>query len=130
MKRDGRAVAAANLFFFKESVYPQWGGSLKEYRGMYPNELLYWRAIEYACENGYRYFDFGRSRWDSGTFRFKSRWGAEPRPLFYQYYLNRAKEVPEIDPTNRRYRLYIELWKRMPLFLANRIGPRIIRYVP
>jgi len=130
VKKDRQTVAAVNLFFFKDTVYPVWGGSLKEYRNTYPNELMYWRAIEYSCEKGYRYFDFGRSRWNSGTFKFKSRWGAEPRALFYQYYLNKGKDIPDVDPTNPRYQLYIAIWKRLPLFVTNWIGPKIIRFIP
>ncbi len=130
VKTDGRTVAAVNFFLFKDTVYPQWGGSIREYLKMYPNELMYWKMIEYSCENGFRRLDFGRSRWNSGTFQFKSHFGAEPEPLYYQYYLNKRKRLPDIDPTNPRYRLSILIWKRLPLFLASAVGSRIIRFVP
>jgi FemAB-related protein (PEP-CTERM system-associated) len=130
VKNGKEAVAAGNLILFRDTAYAMWAGSNREFQKIYPNELMYWKAIEYSCENGYRYLDFGRSKWNSGTFQFKSRLGAEPVPLFYEYHLNRKKELPDIDPMNPRYRMYINIWRKLPLFLVNAVGSRIIRFVP
>ena len=80
-----------------------------------------------ASERGLRIFDYGRSKRDAGSYRFKKHWGFEPKPLFYEYYLVRAKSVPEVNPLNPRYRLLIEAWKRMPLRVTQILGPIIAR---
>ena len=72
------------------------------------------------------------SRWDefvsgSGSFEFKKNWGFEPQPRHYEYLLVRGKRVPEHNPLNPRYRLLIKLWQRLPLPLANLIGPHIVK---
>ena len=90
---------------------------------------MYWDLMRRACERGLRIFDYGRSKRDVGSYRFKKHWGFSPEPLFYEYYLVRVKNVPEINPLNPRYRLLIEIWKRLPLRLTQFLGPMIARYL-
>jgi serine/alanine adding enzyme len=92
--------------------------------------LLTWEIIRNGCEKGFKYFDFGRSRWDSGTALFKRQWGAQPSPLFYEYYLPGGGSLPDQDPTNPKFRLAIALWKRLPVFAAKALGPFIVRDIP
>jgi len=80
-----------------------------------------------ACERGLKVFDFGRSKRGTGSFDFKKNWGFEPTPLYYEYFLVGDKSVPEINPLNPKYRLFIQAWKKMPLALANVIGPHIVK---
>ena len=35
--------------------------------------------------------------------------------------------MPELNPTNPKYRLFIDLWKRMPLKLSMLLGPLIVK---
>ena len=72
-------------------------------------------------------FDFGRSKRDTGPFHFKCNWGFEPQPLAYEYYLVAAGQMPDVNPTNPRYRLLVDAWRRLPLPLANLIGPALAR---
>ena len=74
--------------------------------------------------------DYGRSKKDTGPYHFKRHWGFEPKPLHYQYYLNRLSEMPNISPANPKYRRKIEMWKKLPIWLVNLIGPQIVKYVP
>ena len=83
-----------------------------------------------AADRGYKIFDFGRSKKDTGPYHFKRHWGFEPRPLPYQYYLNNVKELPNISPANPRYKRRIELWKKLPLWATKMIGPQIVKYIP
>ena len=92
--------------------------------------LLYWEALKHAIEQGGRRFDFGRSTTDSGTYRFKRQWGAQPTQLYWHYWLPRSAALPALNPDNPKYRLAIRLWQRLPLAVANRLGPRIVRYLP
>jgi FemAB-related protein (PEP-CTERM system-associated) len=114
----------------KETAYWIYGAGLTEYRRLAPTSLLVWEAIRFACERGLAYFDFGRSRWGSGTFFFKRQWGAQPLPLFYEYHLAAGESPPDVDPTNATFRWAIALWKRLPVFVAKALGPWIIRDIP
>jgi hypothetical protein len=74
--------------------------------------------------------DFGRSTPDEGTYRFKEQWGARPVRLHWEYCLLRGDAVPDQSPKNKKFELAIEAWKRCPLWLANRLGPPIVRGIP
>lgn len=130
VKKGDTAIAAMDLFFFKDTVHVRYAGSIREYLQFCPNNLLWWKAIEYSCQQGYKFFDFGRSQWNSGTFHFKAQWGAKPKPLYYQYYLNNVKAVPEVHPVNPRYRLAINIWKKLPVSLANLLGSHVVKHIP
>jgi hypothetical protein len=80
-----------------------------------------------ACGRGIRFFDYGRSKRGTGSFDFKMNWGFEPQPLHYEYRLYRLDAVPQNNPSNPKYRLFIEMWRRMPRAMANRLGPLIVR---
>ena len=80
-----------------------------------------------AGEKGIRVFDFGRSKLDTGSYSFKKNWGFDPQPLYYEYQLHKVKEMPDHNPLNPKYRLFIQAWQRMPLVLANFIGPHIVK---
>jgi hypothetical protein len=88
---------------------------------------MWWRAMARGIERGCATFDMGRSKRDTGSFEFKRRWGVEPTPLHYEYFLRRGDALPDVNPLNPKYRLFIEGWKRLPLPVANRLGPLIIK---
>jgi serine/alanine adding enzyme len=131
MARHGdRYIGGILLISYKETIHWLYGAALREYRNMAPTSLLVWEAIRSGCERGFAYFDFGRSRWESGTFFFKRQWGAQPFPLFYQYHLTAGGSLPDVDPTTARFRWAVAFWKRLPLFAAKALGPLIIRDIP
>ncbi len=130
LKFEGKPVSGMFFMPFKQVLSEPWAASLREYNRFKVNNLLYWRAIEYACDNGFEYLDFGRSTLDTGTDIFKRQWGAEPVQLHYQYYLNRAKQVPVVDANNNKYDKVINVWKKMPVSLTNFVGPRVVQYLP
>ena len=127
--RDGMAISSVLALYFRDEVLPYYGGGIAEARAVAANDFMYWELMRRACERGQRIFDYGRSKRDVGSFRFKKHWGFEPEPLYYEYYLVRAKTVPEVNPLNPRYRLLIETWKRLPLRLTQFLGPMIARYL-
>jgi len=88
---------------------------------------MYWELTRRASERGLKVFDFGRSKKGTGSFDFKKNWGFEPQDLHYEYRLVKAPSVPEVNPLNPKYQLAIKAWQRMPLALANLIGPHIAR---
>jgi FemAB-related protein (PEP-CTERM system-associated) len=128
--RDGQPVAAGMLIWNKKTVEIPWASSLREYNSLCPNNDLYWEAIRFAIRSGFETFDFGRSTPGGGTFKFKTQWGAQPVALHWQYLLGEGGAVPDMTPSNPKYRAAISIWKRLPVFLANLIGPRIVRCIP
>ena len=80
-----------------------------------------------SAADGRTLFDYGRSKVGTGPYDFKRNWGFVPQPLAYEYKLIRATEVPENNPLNPKYRAFIALWQKLPLSVANRLGPHIAR---
>lgn len=130
IKKDGHPLSGVLSFFFKDEVIPYYFGAYPASREYAANDFLYWKLMVTAMERGCTSFDFGRSKKDTGPFRFKKHWGFEPKPLPYQFYLNKISELPNISPANPKYRQRIELWKKMPLWTTKLIGPRIVKYIP
>lgn len=130
VKKQDQSIAGALVLYFKDRVYIPSASAYRSSLRYAPNYCLYWSCIEKGCREGYQYFDFGRSSWHSNTFKFKKQWVAEPTQLTWQYYLCRTKEVPAINPDNPKYRLMIGLWRRLPVAIANILGPRVIRNFP
>lgn len=114
-------------FFFRDEVLPYYGGGCKAARAHAANDFMYWEVMRRACETGLRVFDFGRSKVGTGSYAFKTHWGFDPRPLHYEQRLLRLDETPEINPLNPRYSLMIATWRRLPLAVANAVGPYIAR---
>lgn len=125
--REGQLIASVLSFYFRDEVLPYYGGGVEAARAVAGNDFMYWELMRRACERGLGGFDFGRSKRGTGAFDFKKNWGFEPTPLHYEYFLVRDTGVPEINPLNPKYRLFIQAWKKMPLALANAIGPHIVR---
>jgi FemAB-related protein (PEP-CTERM system-associated) len=124
-----KAVGAACVGFFKDSIEGFWASSLREYFRLNPNEYLYWKQLEYGCQNGYSFFNLGRSTKDSGSFRFKQKFGADMKQLYWQYYLNKTKQIPEMDPTALKYKIAVGVWRRLPLSVTRTVGPQIRKYM-
>ncbi|MGC4081715.1 MAG: GNAT family N-acetyltransferase [Vicinamibacterales bacterium] len=127
---EGKPVAAGLTFRTGGTVEVPWASSIRDYNNLCPNHLLYWSIIEAALERGCVTLDFGRSTPGEGTFKFKEQWGAQPVPLHWEYKLLHGSPVPNVSPTNPKYRLMIETWKRLPLPVANLLGPHIVSSIP
>ena len=123
-------VAAGFVIGYKDYLEIPSASSLREYNRLSPNMLLYWSVLEFACNEGYRYFDFGRSSPDAGTYKFKKQWGSIPETLHWQYWLNEGQELPEINPQNPKYALLINTWQKIPVAITKIIGPHISRHLP
>jgi FemAB-related protein (PEP-CTERM system-associated) len=124
---EGKLVASVLSFYFRDEVLPYYAGGMDIARDVAGNDFMYWELTRRAAERGLKVFDFGRSKKGTGSFDFKKNWGFEPQPLHYEYRLVKAPSVPEVNPLNPKYQLAIKAWQRMPLALANLIGPYIAR---
>jgi FemAB-related protein (PEP-CTERM system-associated) len=124
---EGRAISAVLSFYFRDEVLPYYGGGTSEAREVAGNDFMYWELMRRSCERGYRIFDFGRSKVGTGAFDFKKNWGFQPQPLHYEYQLHRSRELPDNNPLNPKYQLFIKIWQRLPLSVANALGPHIVK---
>ena len=124
---NGQVVSGVLSFYFRDEILPYYAGDALEARGLAANDFKYWELLRGACERGLRVFDYGRSKVGTGPYDFKRNWGFEPQPLHYRYQLVTAERVPENNPNNPKYRLFIKAWQRLPLPMANFIGPYIVR---
>ncbi|MEP7185985.1 MAG: FemAB family XrtA/PEP-CTERM system-associated protein [Rhodanobacter sp.] len=124
---QGQPVATVMCFYFRDEVHTYYAGSVMRARGLAANDFMYWAVMQRAVERGVRLFDFGRSKRDTGSYDFKRHWGFEPQPLPYAFHLVRAKTVPNISPTNGKYAVFIEAWKRLPLPVSCALGPWLAR---
>jgi len=76
-----------------------------------------------AVDKGVKVFDYGRSKIGTGSYRFKKHWGFEESPLFYEFELLQTDEMPDINPLNPKYQIFIAAWKKLPLAVSQVIGP-------
>jgi FemAB-related protein (PEP-CTERM system-associated) len=125
-----RPVASGFVFGFRDTLEIPWASALRSANRLAPNMLLYWSVLKYACESGYKVFDFGRSSPDAGTYRFKEQWGAAPVPLYWHYWLPNGAALPQLNPANPKYQMAINVWKHLPIGVTRLIGPAIVRNIP
>jgi len=130
VRLDGKPVAAGITIGHRKVLEIPSASALRKHNRISVNMLLYWTVLQYAIENAYAVFDFGRSSIDAGTYRFKKQWGARPEPLVWHYCLPEGQEIPRLNPSNPKFRLAVQLWRKLPLPVANVLGPRIGRHLP
>lgn len=125
--QDGKPVASVLSLYHRGTVMPYWGGGTKEARGLRANDFMYFALMRHARGRGCSQFDFGRSKVGTGAFAFKKNWGFAPQPLTYAVRTADGTAPRAINPLDPKYKLKIALWQRLPLAIANRIGPIIAR---
>lgn len=130
VRHQGQPIAASFLIAFRDTIEALWSSSLYRFSALRPNMFLYWRILCFAGQQGYRYFDFGRSSVGSGTHRFKLQWGTEEVPLPWFYWLPEGAALPELNPENPRYGLAIRIWRKLPVGLTKLLGPPIVKRLP
>ncbi len=124
---EGRPISSVLSYFFRGRVLPYYTGSRREARARGANDMMYWGLMRRAVERGCTVFDFGRSKVGTGPYEFKRNWGFEPRPVTHLYRLLKRSTLPDLNPTNPRYAMLIEAWRRLPLPVANAISPMLSR---
>lgn len=125
--KSGRPLSSVLSFYFRDEVLPYYAGDDLSARDLAANDFKYWELMRRACERGLKMFDYGRSKQGTGSYSFKKNWGFEPQPLYYEYCLYKRDSIPQNNPNNAKFRLFIEAWRRLPIGLANWLGPFIVR---
>lgn len=127
--QDGKLVAGVLSFFFRDEVLPYYGGGMDIARDVAGNDFMYWNLMQASAAKGCRIFDFGRSKKGTGAFDFKKNWGFAAQPIPYEYQLFASDTMPDVNPLNPKFQLFIKLWKAMPVPLANALGPFIVKHL-
>jgi FemAB-related protein (PEP-CTERM system-associated) len=126
--KDAEAIGGGIILACSDTITIPWASTLAEFNNLSPNMMLYWGFLEYASDNGFRYFDFGRSTPGEGTYKFKEQWGAEPQPLYW--YGKGFKDEPDDMASGGSLRHKAEeAWAKLPLKMADFIGPVLRRYI-
>jgi FemAB-related protein (PEP-CTERM system-associated) len=124
---DGRPLSSVMSFYFRDEVLPYYAGDDESARDLAANDFKYWELMRRACARGLKVFDYGRSKQGTGSYAFKKNWGFEPKPLHYEYCLYKRDGIPQNNPSNARFKFLIEAWRRLPIGLANWLGPFVVR---
>jgi FemAB-related protein (PEP-CTERM system-associated) len=127
---EGEPVAVAMSFLFGDRILPYYGASDPSRNDYAPNNYMYFDLMRWAGGQGYREFDFGRSKKESGSFDFKAHWGMQMRDLPYEMLLVNRKELPNFSPNNPKFQWAIRAWQKAPLPLTRAIGPWLVKLVP
>ncbi|MGJ8693927.1 MAG: FemAB family XrtA/PEP-CTERM system-associated protein [Thalassotalea sp.] len=127
--KDQQPSNSVMNFYFKEQVIPYYGGGNSDARYHKSADFMYYKVMCNAKEKGATWYDFGRSKNDSGAYRYKKTWGMEPQPLFYYYHLVKATELPNLSPNNPKYKIFINMWQKLPLKISQIVGPFLSKYL-
>lgn len=127
VRHEGRPVASVLSLYWRGAVMPYWGGGTWNARWLRANDRMYYELMLHARRRGCDRFDFGRSKTDSGAYHFKRNWGFTPEPLSYAVWTAPGQDKRDADPTSAKHKLQIALWQKLPLPVANAIGPWIAR---
>ncbi len=130
IEREGDAAGTMFTIAHRDALTDPWASSLRRHFAHCPNQVLYWEAIQRAFSLGLRRFDFGRSQWESPTYRFKQQWGARPVPLHYQYILGEGSRMPTLESQKDGMALAVKIWQRLPVPLASALGEPAKRRFP
>lgn len=124
-----KVIGSAIAIYFKDQMELPWITCLKKHFDSCPNNFLYWEAMKRGIATGMKWFNFGRSSKGSGHYIFKKRWGALTQQLYYQYASYNGKTL-DLSPKSPRYQIGVNLWKKLPLPIANCVGPYLASKIP
>ncbi|MCP3920345.1 MAG: FemAB family PEP-CTERM system-associated protein [bacterium] len=131
VRRGSEPLAAVMSFLFRDQVLAYYSGTGEGVdRAFSASNFMYLSLQEWCIEHGYRIFDFGRSRKDSGAHSFKTHQGFEPRDLHYRYRLVKDDAPPSLNPSNPKTKVLQDTWRRLPLWMTSRLSTRASRYLP
>jgi len=127
--KENLPLACSLVIGFKDTLENPWASALREHSRLSPNMLLYWTMLEYACDKGYAYFDFGRSSPGEGTYKFKQQWGAKPNPLNWHYISLKGKSVDTETSEASKFDKAVQYWTKLPLSVTKIIGPMLRKHI-
>ncbi len=130
VRTGSKLLTSVMAFMHKDTLSAYYSGATDDCIEYSANNFMYYKLMQYAVQKGFAYFDFGRSRRETGAADFKKNQGFESRPLFYQYQFIRQKSIPHNNPSNPKFRLFQAIWSKMPFKLTQMLGPYLVKYLP
>lgn len=133
IRQQGTVIGGGFQVLLGDTVWGLWGGAFRESFDLRPNHLLVWKCLTYSAEHDFRYLNFGRSRVDSGQYRFKRQWGGTAHPIYQHFYPLERQSVPEVlngARDSRAQQLFTRAWRWLPLPLACWLGPKLRQHIP
>jgi len=127
--RDHQPAACSLIVGFADILENPWASALRRYSSISPNMLLYWAMLKYACDKGFKYFDFGRSSPEEGTYKFKEQWGARQTPLYWHYISLDGQPLNEETSERSKFEKAIYLWQKLPVPVTKILGPMIRKHI-
>jgi FemAB-related protein (PEP-CTERM system-associated) len=127
IRHEGHAVASVLSLYHRGTVLPYWGGGTYDARRLRANDRMYFELMRHARRRGCDRFDFGRSKTGSGPYHFKRNWGFTPEPLTYAVWTAPGSPARDANPNSAGNAALAAMWRRLPLAIANRLGPHIAR---
>ena len=133
---NNKPASAAFLIQNREMMEIPWASTIRDYNRYNLNMVLYWEVLKLSCAQSCSAFDFGRSTIDATTYKFKKQWGAQPIQHYWYSWEPKRSEAPSSNETtavsaqNPKFQLLISVWQKLPLWLANLIGPFVVKYIP
>jgi len=127
--KGSEPLACSIIVGFNDTLENPWASALRQYSRFSPNMLLYWTMLEYACNNGYKYFDFGRSTPGEGTYKFKKQWGAKPEPLHWHFISLNGQPITEDTSEKSKFDKAIQYWQKLPVPVTKFFGPMIRKHI-
>lgn len=125
-----KPVAGVFSFIFRDTILPYYAGVTREARVVAANNFMYWELMRWAAEHGISWFDFGRSKKNTGAYAFKTQWNMEAQDLDYQIFLGRRRTVPNFSPLNSKFAIGARLWSNLPLWTTTLLGPLVSPWFP
>jgi FemAB-related protein (PEP-CTERM system-associated) len=129
-RANGRPVAGVFSFVFRDTLFPHYSGAAPDANALAANNFIYWELMKRAIGQGVRRFDFGRSKQNTGAYKFKSAWNMQMDALQYQICMIKRRSPPNFSPANPKFALAANLWSRMPLKATTWLGPHVVRWFP
>jgi len=127
---QGKPVSTGFLIRYKDRLEIPWASTLSYANRISVNMYLYWQILSFAIHIECKEFDFGRSTVDEGTYRFKKQWKSEPQQCYWYYWVPKGEDLPDLSPSNAKFDLAIRMWKKLPLSIANALGPFLVKNLP
>ena len=127
--KKNEPIAGSIMVGFRDTLENPWASSLREYSRLSPNMLLYWTMLEYASDNGFKHFDFGRSTPNEGTYKFKKQWGSEAKQLYWHYISLKGKPISQDSSEKSKFNKAIQYWQKLPVCVTQIIGPMIRKHI-
>lgn len=130
IRKQDTPVSSVFNFYYKNQVLPYYGGGKPIARELKSNDLMYYQLMCHAKKDkDCTFYDFGRSKLDSGAYSYKKHWGMQDHLLHYQFKLINASALSNLSPNNPKYQLFIKMWQKLPLSVSRWLGPKLAHYL-